>query len=150
MSLTRRTARGFTLVELIAVIVVLAILSAVAIPKYFDYASSAKASAAKATLGAVRSAIANFYANSIVSTGGTGSFPTLAQLQTPGTVLNDPVPANPYNNTQTIAAGTWTTATSTTPNPAQTVTGTAGWNYDASVGKFWLNSNTNGVAENTW
>ncbi|MCU0688932.1 MAG: type II secretion system GspH family protein [Phycisphaerales bacterium] len=31
------TARAFTLVELIAVIVVLAILAAVAVPRYFDY-----------------------------------------------------------------------------------------------------------------
>ena len=37
-------ARAFTLIELIAVIVVLAILAGVAIPKYFDYAQNAKIS----------------------------------------------------------------------------------------------------------
>ncbi|MBY0262434.1 MAG: prepilin-type N-terminal cleavage/methylation domain-containing protein, partial [Phycisphaerales bacterium] len=57
-------SRGFTLVELIVIIVVLAILSGVAIPRYIDYTANARASAVRATLGGVRSAIANFYANS--------------------------------------------------------------------------------------
>ena len=43
-SVTRRTpvARAFTLIELIAVIIVLAILSGIAIPKYIDYAAYRK------------------------------------------------------------------------------------------------------------
>src|SRR5581483_7456225 len=72
---TARKSRAFTLVELIVIIVVLAILSGVAIPKYIDYTANAKASAAKATLGAVRTAIANFYANSALT--GTATYPTL-------------------------------------------------------------------------
>ena len=64
--------RAFTLIELIAVIAVLAILAAVAIPKYFDYTAKAKESACKAVLGSVRAGIANFYANSIVTTHTSG------------------------------------------------------------------------------
>ena len=66
MVIARRNpvARAFTLIELIAVIVVLAILSGIAIPKYFDYAAQAKASSCKGTLGGVRSAIASFYSKS--------------------------------------------------------------------------------------
>lgn len=41
----RRPSRAFTLVELIAVIVVLSILAAVAVPRYFDYRERAQASA---------------------------------------------------------------------------------------------------------
>ncbi len=130
--------RAFTLIELIAVIVVLAILAGVAIPKYIDYSTSAKASATKATLGGVRSAIANFYGNSSMSS--TATFPTLVQLQTTGTVLQEVIPANPYNNAATIAAATW----AATPP----VSGANGWNYDASNGKFWANSNVAG--ENAW
>jgi prepilin-type N-terminal cleavage/methylation domain-containing protein len=136
----RRTPanRAFTLIELIAVIVVLAILAGVAIPKYFDYSANAKASATKGTLGGARSAIANFYANSAVS--GTAAYPTLLQVQTVGTVLQEPLPANPYNNDATIAAATW----ATTPP----VSGTNGWNYDATTGRFWCNSST--ASANTW
>ena len=131
-------ARAFTLVELVAVIVVLAILAGVAIPKYIDYSANAKSSATKGILGGARSAIANFYANSAVS--GTPAYPTLVQLQTAGTVLTEGVPANPYNNSAVITAVTWTST-----NPTS---GSNGWNYDATSGRFWANSNN--VGENAY
>ena len=139
---TRVYRSAFTLIELIAVIVVLAILAGVAVPKYFDYSTSAKASAAKATLGATRSAMANFYANEAL-TNGAAAYPSLVQIQTVGTVLEQPIPANPYNNSSTIQAATWDAA-----NPP--VSGTAGWNYDAKAGRFWANSDTTGIDENEW
>ena len=137
---TRRNpvARAFTLIELIAVIVVLAILSGVAIPKYFDYAASAKVSATKGVLGGTRSAVANFYANNAVA--GAAAYPTLVQLQTVGTVMQEPMPANPYNNDITIAAAGWAAV--------PPVSGANGWNYDAATGHFWCNSATAGA--NTW
>lgn len=134
-------ARAFTLVELIAVIVVLAILAGVAIPKYFDYAAKAKESSTKATLGAVRASIANFYANSIVNTG-TAAYPTLIELQAIGTVMTEAIPANPYNNSSVIVAATW----AATPP----VAGTAGWNYTVANGHFWCNSNTAGISQRLW
>src|SRR5688572_25802750 len=129
---------GFTLIELIAVIVVLAILSGVAIPKYFDYAVKAKESACRGILGGARSAIANHYGMS--ASNGILAYPTLVQLQTTGTVMQEVMPPNPYNGDNTIAAAVW----AATPP----VSGTEGWNYDAAAGKFWANSNT--VGENTW
>ena len=137
-----RKNAAFTLIELIVVIVVLAILSGVAIPKYLDYSSKAKESACKGTLGAARSAIANWYANQLV-VNGTAAYPTLTQIQTSGTVMQDTMPVNPYNNSSTIAAATYSSS-------APPVTGNAGWNYDATTGKFWPNSNTTGVGENAW
>ena len=136
----RQVRNAFTLIELIVIIVVLAILSGVAIPKYIDYTARAKESAARATIGAARSAIANFYANSALT--GTAAWPTLTQMQTAGTVMQEALPANPYNNSNTISAATW----ATTPP----VSGAAGYNYDAASGRFWLNSNTTGVTENLW
>jgi len=54
-----RYRTGFTLIELIAVIVALAILSGVAIPKYFSYRQQAMESVEQGIVGAVRSAISN-------------------------------------------------------------------------------------------
>jgi len=62
-----RFVRAFTLIELIAVIVVLAILAGVAVPRYFDYTARAKTSSLQATMGNVRSGIQNFYANSCLN-----------------------------------------------------------------------------------
>ena len=132
-------ARAFTLIELIVVIVVLAILSGVAIPKYFDYTANAKSSATKGVLGGVRSAVANFYANSAVA--GAPAYPTLAQVTTVGTVRQEAIPANPYNNDATVAAAVYNVA-------APPVAGASGWNYDAASGKFWCNSASSGA--NTW
>jgi len=128
---------GFTLIELIMVIVVLAILAGVALPKYFDYSTSAKSSACKGTLGGMRAAIANFYANSAIS--GTASYPTYAQFTTLGTVMQEPLPTNPYNNAATVrnADNTWVNG-----NPP--TSGAQGWAYDATNGKVWPNSNTAG------
>lgn len=138
----KRTRRAFTLIELIAVIIVLAILAGVAVPKYFDYSTKAKESAAKATLGATRSAIANFYANAAKTTG-AGAYPTLTEIGADGPVLEQGIPENPYNGSSEVQAATW-------DPDAPPITGTAGWNYDAAAGRFWANSDTSGVDENEW
>ena len=135
-------AVAFTMVELIAVIIVLAILVGVALPKYFDYSSKAKESAAKATLGATRSAIANFYANEALSNG-AALYPSLAELETSGAVLEQGLPENPYNGSSAVQAAAWDAK-------APPVSGAAGWNYDVSTGRFWANTDTAGVDENEW
>lgn len=48
--------RAFTLIELIAVIVVLAVLSAVAVPRYFDFSRDAQVSAIASSLKTIRRA----------------------------------------------------------------------------------------------
>jgi len=56
-----RTAKGFTLIELMVVIVIVGILSAIAIPKFQDITDSAKQTACRSNLRLVAGAL-NMYA----------------------------------------------------------------------------------------
>ena len=58
-----RSSKGFTLIELVMIIVILGILAAVAIPKYIDLQVQAQTAAEKGIVGAVRAAISTYYAN---------------------------------------------------------------------------------------
>jgi prepilin-type N-terminal cleavage/methylation domain-containing protein len=137
MNAIRKTGRGFTLVELVIVIVVLGILAAVAVPKFFNFSGDAKAAACKGALGGVRSAIANYYAYTATPAGGgVATWPTLAQLETAGTVMEGALPDNPYSTSATkndAIAG----ATKGTPVTAGT---TGGWCYKAATGEFWADT----------
>jgi MSHA pilin protein MshA len=61
---------GFTLIELIVVIVILGILGAIAVPKFVDVAGDAYDASAKASAGALSSAAAINYAKKNAGTGG--------------------------------------------------------------------------------
>jgi MSHA pilin protein MshA len=66
------TQSGFTLIELVMVIVILGVLASLAIPKFVDLSSDAKNAAAAGVAGALASAAAtNYAARSANSTKGT-------------------------------------------------------------------------------
>lgn len=58
--------KGFTLIELVVVIVILGILAAVAAPKFMDLQTDARISAINGLKGAIKSAVNMAYAKSII------------------------------------------------------------------------------------
>jgi prepilin-type N-terminal cleavage/methylation domain-containing protein len=56
-----KRAKGFTLIELMIVVAIIGILSAIAIPKFADLIRKSNEGATKGNLGAVRSAISIYY-----------------------------------------------------------------------------------------
>ena len=61
-----RNEKGFTLIELIAVLVILGILAAVAIPKYLSMMDQSRISAAQGAIAEVKSRASGYYSNQLL------------------------------------------------------------------------------------
>jgi len=62
-----KNQKGFTLIELVVVMVILALLAAVAVPKFIDLQKQAEAASVKNVLGSVRSALSLRVARALVN-----------------------------------------------------------------------------------
>ncbi|MDB5807980.1 MAG: mannose-sensitive hemagglutinin a [Betaproteobacteria bacterium] len=141
----RRQQSGFTLVELVVVIVILGILAATAIPKYASYTTEARTAALNGLAGSIRSAVTVVQGRYIalgtgaasvgmldgtsvaVSTGAAGGLPTGAAggidnaVNTGGTFIY--VPASTRFNFATAVTNCFVTYTAGTGDAAVTATG---------------------------
>ena len=64
---------GFTLIELIIVMVILGIMAAVAVPRYLDSIANAEESAEDAVISAIRAGLKQYANNSLVNNGRASS-----------------------------------------------------------------------------
>lgn len=113
---------GFTLIELVIVIVILGILASVAIPKYEDMREQARVATLKGQVGSIRSALSIQYARTALTS--AAAFPVLN-----GTIFADgSVPKEPVLNS----------------NAVKTTTGidnAGGWQYTQATGLVKANLN---------
>jgi MSHA pilin protein MshA len=75
-----RNEKGFTLIEIIAVLVILGILAAVAIPKYIDISAQARILAAQGAIAEIKGRLSSAQGKYMMANGGAA--PTAANLIT--------------------------------------------------------------------
>ena len=93
---------GFTLIELIIVMVILGIMAAVAVPRYLDSIENAEAAAEDAVISSIRAGLKQA-ANDSLYTNGRASWPT-----NPFHALAEEVAGYTTNNTLADVDGEWT------------------------------------------
>jgi prepilin-type N-terminal cleavage/methylation domain-containing protein len=85
-----RTRKGFTLVELLVVVLILGALAAIAVPRIIGGATNARINACKTNVDLINSQIELYYANS-------GAWPgTLVTLTTDPNYFPDGTPVCPF------------------------------------------------------
>jgi prepilin-type N-terminal cleavage/methylation domain-containing protein len=136
-TLLRLKEKGFTLIELMIVVAILATLAAIAIPKFTLMVEKSREGATKGNLGAIRSAASLYYGNNngfwpttLSSTAEFSFSPYLGNLpavEVTGVFINGaPNPAGTnvsYAEYGTVPTGSF-----------------SGWLYDSSLGHVYVNS----------
>jgi len=125
-----RAQQGFTLIELVMVIVILGVLAAVAIPLYVNLQTEANVSAEKGVVGGVRAGLQTYFVDT--ARGNRTGYPTTLDAVANGTAASKANPLFTVVLTQGGITADWTkTNASTYSGPAGT-----SYTYAASDGSF--------------
>ncbi len=131
---------GFTLIEILIVVVILGILAAIVLPQFTSAADESRTNSLKMTLFRVRTQIEIYYQQH-------GAYPSLATLEDQLTLASNDAgdtaaigtsgyklgpylqefPLNPETGTNTVSAG---------------AVGTSAWYYDETTGELKANNST--------
>ena len=112
-----KNEKGFTLIEIIAVLIILGILAAVAVPKFLDLTEEAEQKALEGAVAAGMSTASMSYGQLALS---NGAAPTTVQVATKATA--NPPASDEFTYTFNGASGTIVVVTATNSN-ANTATG---------------------------
>lgn len=119
-----RNQSGFTLIELIVVMVIVGLLGAVAVPKFINMTEKAEAASVKNVLGSVRSALSLKVASGLVNGDNIGDW-----------VYNGSAPLNPMNDLLAEKPETYMGVLTT--NATASDTG-KWWDRNTSATDHWL------------
>ncbi|MEQ9406113.1 MAG: prepilin-type N-terminal cleavage/methylation domain-containing protein [Fuerstiella sp.] len=129
MHTTQRKRRGFTLVELTVVILIIGVIATIAAPKFFDSLGDAQDNAAISSLATIRNSIQLYKANN-TSYPGTDEASFKAIIEP---LLQNGFPKCPVGNKDaTIRVVTENT------DPL-TASGNESWAYNTQTGEFRIN-----------
>ena len=130
--------RGFTLIELVVVILILGIIGAVAAPKMLNTMATARTNAARENVQLVREAIEMYKSQDPNNAypPANGTTPLATSLQN---YLKGPFPASPLTNANANVAD------SAASPLAYIAANPAGWLYNSTTGDFALNDSV-GIA----
>jgi prepilin-type N-terminal cleavage/methylation domain-containing protein len=118
-----KNQKGFTLIEIIAVLVILGILAAVAIPKFLDLQNDAKKASAKSAVAAGQSAVSMGYASYLLNPTGTNT-PAGPSAACAKVTLDAPTGVT---YTVGCTGATWAVTNSTVTGTYDTQTATGTW-----------------------